>query len=86
MADLNIWSVAALLLLLGLIPCGVEVLRGRTMPRLVALEMASCVTAMILLVLAQQSKEASFYDVAIAFAVLSWPAGLVFAHFLERWI
>jgi multisubunit Na+/H+ antiporter MnhF subunit len=86
MADLNIWGIAALLLLLGLIPCGVDMLRGKTMPRLVALELASCVTALILVVLAQQSKEASFYDVAIAFVVLSWPAGVVFAHFLERWI
>ncbi len=86
MAALNIWSIAALLLLLGLIPCGAGLLRGRTVARLVALELASCVTALILVILAQQSQEASFYDVAIAFAVLSWPAGLIFAHFLERWI
>ena len=50
---MNEWSVAALALLAGLVPCGVVCLRGSPVDRLIGLELAGTVDTLVLLVLAQ---------------------------------
>jgi multicomponent Na+:H+ antiporter subunit F len=79
------WSVAALALLAGLVPCGVVCLRGGPVDRLIGLELAGTVDTLILL-LAQAYDRAIYFDLALALALLSFAGGLVFARFLERWI
>lgn len=83
---MNMWLVAATALSVGLLPCGYVCVRGRLMDRLVAVEMAGVVTTLVVVLLARGYDRSSIYDLALALALLSFPAGLVFAHFLERWL
>lgn len=83
---MNLWLFAAGLLILGLIPCGAVCLRGEAVERLAGLQMATLLTVMALLLLAQGFSRPSFYDLGLTLAVLSFPSGLLFAHFLERWL
>ena len=79
-----LWTAAALML--GLIACG-GVIAGADAPdRLVALQMAGTLAALILLLLARAFGQPSFGDLALALALLALPAALQFAHFLERWL
>ena len=83
---MNLWLLAALALLLGFVPCGWVLARARTTERFVAMQMAGTLTALILFLLAQGFHQPTFGDLALAFALLSFPAGLLFAHFYERWL
>lgn len=83
---MNEFAVAALVLLAGLVPCGVVCLRGDPLSRLVGLEMAGVVDILLLLLLARAYDRAIYYDVALALTLLSFAGGMVFARFLERWI
>ena len=83
---MNAWLIASLALLVGLVPCGVVVLRGTPMDRLVALEIAGTVNTLILLMLAQGIHRPPFFDLALVLALLSFAGGMVYARFLERWL
>jgi multicomponent Na+:H+ antiporter subunit F len=79
------WTVAAIALLLGLVPCGVVCLRGEPTERLVGLEMAGTLDALVLMLLAVAYHRSIYLDLALALALLTFAGGLVFARFLERW-
>jgi multicomponent Na+:H+ antiporter subunit F len=79
------WTVAAIALLVGLVPCGVVCLRGEPTERLVGLEMAGTIDALVLLLLAVAYRRSIYLDLALALALLTFAGGLVFARFLERW-
>jgi multicomponent Na+:H+ antiporter subunit F len=79
------WTVAAIALLLGLIPCGAVCLRGEPTDRLVGLSLAGDLDALILLLLAVAYHRSIYLDLALALALLTFAGGLVFARFLERW-
>lgn len=81
---MNPWLLAALALLLGFVPCGWVLARAKTMERVVAMQMAGTLTPLILLLLAQGFGRPTFGDLALAFALLAFPASLLFAHFFER--
>lgn len=83
---MNPWLTAACVLLLCLIPCGMVCLRGDPLDRLVGLETAGVLAALILLLLAEGFGRAPFTDLALALALLTFGGGLVFARFLERWM
>lgn len=83
---MNVWLWSALALLLGFIPCGWVLLRGGKMDALVALQMASGLCALSLLLLAQGLDRPSFLDISLAAALLGYPTTLLFAHFFERWL
>jgi multicomponent Na+:H+ antiporter subunit F len=82
----NVWMVATMALLAGLIPCGVTCLRGDAEDRLVGLELAGVIVTLVLLLLAEAFGRAIYVDVALALALLSLASGLVFARFLERFL
>ncbi len=83
---MNVWLLAASVLLFGLVPCGIACLRGNAINRLVGLEAAGVLSTLVLLLLAQGFHRAVFYDLAITLALLSFGGGLVFVRFLERWL
>lgn len=83
---MNVWLIAAAILMFGLIPCGIVVFTRDAMNRLVGLEMAGMIETLILIFLAQGFQNPNFYDLALAMALLSFGGGLVFARFLERWL
>ena len=83
---MNIWLWAEIALLLGMVPCAFLILRSSDLSDwMVALQMGGLIAVMALLLLAQAMKRPSFYDLAVALALLSFPAGLMVAHFVELW-
>lgn len=83
---MNIWLLAAFVLLFALIPCGILVYRFGLVDRLIGLEMAGVVETLILALLAQGISNSSFYDLALTMAFLMFGGSLVFVRFLERWL
>ncbi len=79
-----LWAGAAMLALL--LPCGVIALRGSVMDRLLGLELASPITSMSFLVLAEAFDRSVYFDLALVYAVLSFVSTLVVVRFLERWV
>jgi len=82
----NEWLIAAALLLLGLVPCGLVVLRGSIVEALVGLQMAGILQTVVLLLMAEGLHRPPFFDLAVVLALLSLAGGLVFARMLERWV
>ena len=83
---MNAWLIAATVLLLGLVPCLVVMLRGSIVEALVGLQMAGVIETVVLLLLAEGFHRAPFFDLALVLALLSLAGGLVFARMLERWV
>ncbi|MFC4638924.1 MrpF/PhaF family protein [Deinococcus hohokamensis] len=83
---MNPWFLAATLMLLLLVPSGLVCLRGDLMRRLVGLELSGMIATLTMLLLAQAFRREVYFDLALACALLSFGAGLVFTRFLERWL
>jgi len=82
----NEWLIAASILLCGLVPCGVVMLRGSVIEALVGLQMAGVLQTVVLLLLAEGFHRPPFFDLALVLALLTLAGGLVFARMLERWV
>lgn len=80
------WLVTALVLLVAVAPPLVVCMRGDPPDRLVGLEMLSALESLLLVTLAHGFHKDFLYDLALALALLSFGASLVFARFLERWL
>ena len=84
---MNVWLVAATVLLLSLVPCAwVCFVKSSPIDRLIAYELASIIDTLIFLLLAQGFHRAVYFDLAVVLALLSLAGGLVFTHFMERWV
>lgn len=84
---MNVWLVAATVLLGGLLPCGWVLLRGGILDALVALELASTLATVVLLLLAEGFHRSSYFTLPILLAGLSFVGSLVFVRFLgDRWL
>jgi len=82
---MNVWLWAALFLGLALLPCAYVVLRHpSSIDRLVALQMATVVLALELILLTQGQARFPFHDLPLTLILLSFGSGLTFAHFLAR--
>ena len=86
MNPMNAWLLAATVLLFGLGPCGIIAFRARAIDRLLGLEMAAVIETLLIIFIAQGTNQPSFYDLALALALLALGGGLVFVRFLERWL
>jgi len=83
----NVWLVAATVLLVGLIPCGWVLLRGQLLDALVALQLTSTLATVVLVLLAEGFHRSSYFTVPLLLAALSFVGALVFVRFLgERWL
>jgi multisubunit Na+/H+ antiporter MnhF subunit len=83
---MNPWFLAAIVLVGGLVICGLVILKAPLMDRLVALNLSGILMILIFVLLAQGSGQSMLYDLALTLAVLALPGILVFIHFLERWL
>ncbi len=82
---MSIWLVTDVVLLLGFVPCGWVILRSKELcDWVVALQMTGIIAVLVLLILAQAMSRPSFYDLAVALSLLSFPAGMMLAHFIQR--
>jgi multicomponent Na+:H+ antiporter subunit F len=83
---MNVWLIAALVLLLGFVPCIVVLWRAPVLDALVALNLAGTLATLEIALLAEGLHRPEVFDLALALALLSFGGGLVFARFLERWV
>ena len=83
---MNVWLICATVLMLGLLPCLWVCVRHSPLDALVALELASTITTLVLVLLAQGYRRDPFMDLALVSALLSFAGALSFARFLERWL
>lgn len=81
---MNAWLIAATVLLGGLVPCGIVIVRARPLDALVALELAGAVTTLALLCLAQGFHRSSYFVLPLVLSVLSLGGNLVYVRFLRR--
>jgi multisubunit Na+/H+ antiporter MnhF subunit len=81
---MNAYLVAATLLLLGLVPCGVLAVRGHAIDGVVALQAGQTVATLALLLLAQGFHRPVYFSVALTLSVLSFVSGLVFARIVDH--
>lgn len=83
---MNIWQMAALALVLIMIPSAAIIATAPKMDQLVALEFATTAGTLALMLIAEGIQRPSFFDIPLTLALLSYPASLLFAHFYERWL
>lgn len=83
---MNIWLMAALIILLCLIPCGWVCFRGSVMERFAALQMAQLLAVIVMLLMAEGYQRSIYFDLALVLGSLSFASGLVYIRFLERWL
>jgi multisubunit Na+/H+ antiporter MnhF subunit len=81
---MNGWLDAALVATLLLVPCGCVAARATIADAVVALEAASSVAVLALMLLAEGLHETFLWDLAIVLAALQLPGALLFTRTLER--
>ncbi len=80
------FTLAAIALLAGIIPCGIVMCRGTLMEAVVAYEAISSIILIVLALLAQAFQRPSEFEFPVLLAVLMLGSGLVFVRALERWL
>lgn len=80
------WLISAIVLIFGLIPCGLVALKGDPLNRLVGFEMAGIVIVLEMALLTEVMGNPNFFDLPLCLALLIFGGGLVFVRFLERWL
>jgi multicomponent Na+:H+ antiporter subunit F len=80
----NGFVIAAIAMLIALIPCAIVVARGDAMEAVVGFEAISSVVVMVLILLAEGFGRPGEFEFAELLAVLMFGSGLVYVRFLER--
>ncbi|HEX3489838.1 MAG TPA: monovalent cation/H+ antiporter complex subunit F [Streptosporangiaceae bacterium] len=83
---MNVFVIAAIAMLVAVIPCGIVACRGTLMDAVVAYEALSAIVVMVLALLAEGFKRPGEFEFPVILAVLMFGSGLVFVRFLERWL
>jgi multicomponent Na+:H+ antiporter subunit F len=83
---MNGFVIAAIAMLVAVIPCGIVVVRGKVMDAVVAYEAVSSIVVMVLVLLAEGFRRSGEFELPVLLAVLLFGSGLVFVRFLERWL
>jgi multisubunit Na+/H+ antiporter MnhF subunit len=78
----NGFVVAAIAMLLALIPCGVVLVRGSAIEAVVAFEAISAVVVIVLILLSEGFRRSGEFELPVHLAVLVFASGLVFVRFL----
>ena len=81
---MNVWMISSIALLIALVPCGWLAMTQTVHKRLVGLEMAGIISTLELMLLTMAFNRMPMMDLSIALGLLSFGAGMVFAHFLAR--
>ena len=81
---MSVWMLAAIVLVALLVPLAALAALGTPDDGLVALEMASVVAAVALLVMAQALDRELLADLALVLGVASFVGGVAYATLLER--
>ena len=83
---MSAFVIAAIAMLVAVIPCGIVMLRGKIMEAVVAYEAIGSVIIIVLVLLAQGFGRSGEFELPVLLAMLVLGGGLVFVRFLERWL
>ncbi len=83
---MNPWLLTILALLPPFALAAWHACRGRSGARIAALQLASALTAFMLIALTFAQDEPAFIDLPLSLALLSLPGSLLVALFFERWL
>lgn len=86
MADLTAWRLAAVAFLPPLALAVLMCARGTLGQRLVAVQLAGTLATLLLVVMTFAFEQASSMDLALTLSLLAFPAALLYALFVERWL
>jgi multisubunit Na+/H+ antiporter MnhF subunit len=78
--------VAAIAMLVALVPAGVIIVRGTLADAVVGFEFITSVAVLIFALLAEGFKRPSLFEFPVILALLLFGGGLVFVRALERWL
>jgi multisubunit Na+/H+ antiporter MnhF subunit len=78
--------IAAIAMLVALIPAGVVIARGTLADAVVGFEFFTSVAVMIFALLAEGFQRSGLFEFPVLLAVLLLGSGLVFVRVLERWL
>jgi multisubunit Na+/H+ antiporter MnhF subunit len=81
---MSVWLLAALVLVLALIPCLAVCLLASEFDGLAAVELGSTLLTSVLMLLAIAFGRQPFIDLALAFALVSVVGSLAFARLMEE--
>jgi multisubunit Na+/H+ antiporter MnhF subunit len=82
----NVWLVAATVLLAAIGPCLLVAVRAPIVDALVAVELAGVLATLVLVLLAEGFERSSYWVLPLTASMLTIVGGLVLARFLERWL
>jgi multisubunit Na+/H+ antiporter MnhF subunit len=82
----NAFVVAAIAMLIAVVPCGIVACRGTLIDAVVAYEAVSVIVVMVLALLAEGFGRPAEFELPVILAILLFGGGLVFVRFLERWL
>ena len=80
------FAVAAIVMLLAIVPAGVTLARGSLADAVVGYEFITSVAVLVLALLAEGFKRPSLFELPVLLAALLFGSGLVFVRALERWL
>lgn len=83
---MNPWLVATVLLLPPLLAPLYVAVRADANNRLVAMQVASTLAALIIALMTFAFDQSSFIDVALALTLLAVPGTYLYTVFMERWL
>jgi multisubunit Na+/H+ antiporter MnhF subunit len=83
---LTAWTAGAIVATLVLAAAGLVMVRGSIGTRLVALQFSTAIASIDVFLTAQSFGNESSFDAALALALLSFPASLIFARYYARWL
>jgi multisubunit Na+/H+ antiporter MnhF subunit len=78
--------VAAIAMLVALVPAGVVIVRGTLADAVVGFEFLTSVAVLVFALLAEGFNRPSLFEFPVLLAVLLLGSGLVFVRALERWL
>ena len=83
---MSAFVVAAIAMLIVMIPAGITIVRGTDADAVVGYEFITAVAVMILALLAEGFKRPSEFEFPVLVALLLYASGLVYVRALERWL
>jgi multisubunit Na+/H+ antiporter MnhF subunit len=78
--------IAAIVMLVAMIPAGVVLCHGDLPDSLVAYEFITSVAVIVLVLLAQAFQRSAEFELPVLLAMLLFGSGLVFVRVMERWL
>lgn len=83
---MSAFVLAAIGMLVAVVPCMIVVWRGQAMEAVVGYEAIGMLVLLILILLPEGFRRTSEFELPLLLAILLLGSGLVFARFFERWL